>query len=85
MVGERLGLSKARSNFGVVKKRLNITKFLHVPVGRPLTDCALLSRFGCAERYKSVPEMYRFCCGLFAVALETVWVLYARRACYSLP
>lgn len=31
MVGERLGLSKARSNFGVVKKRLNITKFLRVP------------------------------------------------------
>ena len=54
-------------------------------VGRPLTDCALLSRFGCAERYKSVPEMYRFCCVLFAVALETVWVLYAHRACYSLP
>ena len=32
MVGERLGLSKARSNFDVMYKRLNFTKFLRVPV-----------------------------------------------------
>lgn len=32
MMGERLGLSKARSNFDVMYKRLNFTKFLRVPV-----------------------------------------------------
>lgn len=41
--------------------------------------------FGCAERYGSVPKMYRFCYGFSAAGWENVLVLYVHRACCSLP
>ena len=72
MVGERHCLSKARSNFDCVEKCFLQQNSCASLVGRPLTDCALLSLFfGCAERYDGteiVPLPLGFCIG-------TVWVL----------
>ena len=70
-VGERLCLSKARSNFDCAESGSLQQNSCASLVGRPLTDFALLSLFfGCAERYERteiVPLLLGFCIGI-------VWV-----------
>ena len=67
MVGERLCLSKALSNFDVSGRMLTSTKFLRVPVGQTFDRLRLsLPFFGCAERYgstESVALLLWFCIG----------------------
>ena len=67
MVGERLCLSKALSNFDISGRMLTSTKFLRVPVGQTFDRLRLaLPFFGCAERYgstESVPLLLWFCIG----------------------
>ena len=67
MVGERLFLSKALSNFDISGRMLTSTKFLRVPVGQTFDRLRLaLPFFGCAERYgntESVLLLSWFCIG----------------------
>ena len=83
MVGERLGLSKARSNFGGIGKR---DKFYKIPArprgGRPLTDCTLLSRFGCAERYAFVRKRFPPL-GFSMDFLRLALLLFRSEKCYA--
>ena len=83
MVGERLGLSKARSNFGGIGKRDNFYKIPARPRGgRPLTDCTLLSRFGCAERYAFVRKRFPPL-GFSMDFLRLALLLFRSEKCYA--
>ena len=79
-------IRQRRAAILIVRKAAPFNKIPARPRGgRPLTDCALLSLFWGAPKGTEAPKLYRFCYGFSAVAWETVWVLYIRRACYSLP
>ena len=66
MVGERLGLSKARSNFEVMRKRLSRTKFLRVLVGQTFDRLRLALPFRLRRKVRkcteNVPLLLRFSC-----------------------
>ena len=66
-VGERLCLSKARSNFDCAESGSLQQNSCASLVGRPLTDCALLSLFSGAPKGTEAPKVYRFCCGFVSV------------------
>lgn len=78
MVGEWLGLSKARSNFKGEEKKAILYKIPARPcAGRPLTALALLSLFSGAPKGTKVSKVYRFCYSFVLVPLgnyrETVY------------
>ena len=86
MVGERLCLSKARSNFEGEEKKAILYKIPARPcAGRPLTACTLLSRF--SGRRKA--QQYRMCTAFVVVLYRYRWGIigkqYVSRACFSLP
>ena len=84
MVGERLGLSKARSNFDCVEKCFLQQNSCASPWGRPLTDCALLSLFWGAPKGTEAQKLSRFRWGFVSVPFgyrqETV-----RQPCLLFP
>ena len=84
MVGERHCLSKARSNFDCAEKCFLQQNSCASLVGRPLTDCALLSLFFGAPKGTNVPKSYRFRWGFVSVPFgyrqETV-----RQLCLLIP
>lgn len=85
MLGERLCPSKARGNFEKTAKEKHQQNSLASLVGRPLTDRALLSRFGCAERQRNVQKQYLFRWDFLPARWETDGKHYTPRACSPLP
>ena len=85
MLGERHCLSKARSNF-FLGGGLETDNFYKIPArprgGRPLTDCALLSRFGCAERYAFVRKRFPPL-GFSMDFLRLALLLFRSEKCYA--
>ena len=73
MVGERLCLSKALGNFDCVENFFLQQNSRASLAGRPLTDCALLSRFGCAERQKRRTETISLPLGFYIGTLGNGW------------
>ena len=68
MVGERLCLSKARRNFDCAESGSLQQNSCASLVGRPLTDCALLSLFSGAPKGTIVPKLSRFRWGFVSVS-----------------
>lgn len=58
MLGERLGLSKARSNFGSKERNRQKQNSCASPRGRPLTDCALALPFRLRRKAQRNYEKY---------------------------
>lgn len=80
--GGRAALSvKGAQQFWMKGRMLPSTKFPRVPMGQTFDRPRLALPVLGAPKGTETPKLYCFCYGFSAVAWETVWVLYARRAC----
>lgn len=61
MVGERLCLSKALSNFDISGRMLTSTKFLRVPVGQTFDRLRLALPVLGAPKGTETPKLHRYC------------------------
>ena len=85
MVGEQLCLSKALSNFKIIRRKLSRIKFLRVPVGQTFDRLRFALPFRWRRKAQKYTEKVSLCCGFATVGWETAGELYACRACCSLP